>query len=140
MSTIQDSRKTWLATGSLLTVQWKMVSVAKISAAPYLQALAIPCLLFCLWGGRALYSSQLALLWYSFNPLFCERTRGHHVALEPFTGKVLFILFYFFVSLATSQFRLLSHISSLRLSSRYSGQILILRTNDVAHASLPSSH
>ena len=72
-----------------------VVSAAEISAAPYLQALAIPCLLFCLWGGRALYSSQLALLWYSFNPLCCERTRGHHVALEPFTGKLLFILFYF---------------------------------------------
>ena len=72
-----------------------VVSGTEISAASYLQALAILCPLFCLWGGRALNSSQLTLLRYLFNPLFCERTRGHHVALEPFTGKVLFILFYF---------------------------------------------
>ena len=53
MSTVQDPRKTWLATGSLLTVWWKMlVSGAKIVAAPCLLALAVPCLPLCLWCWR----------------------------------------------------------------------------------------
>ena len=66
--------------------------------------------------------------------------QGSPCGIRAFHGKGFIYFILFFVSLATSQFRLLSHISSLRLSSRYSGQILILRTNDVAHASLPSSH
>ena len=36
------------------------------------------------------------------------------------------------------QFGLLSHISSLRLSSVYSGPVLTPRTDDAAHASPPS--
>ena len=42
------------------------------------------------------------------------------------------------VSLAIPQFGLLSHVSSLRLSSGHSGPVLALRTYDAAHASLPS--
>ena len=64
-------------------------------------------------------SSQLAVLWYSLNPLLCEHTRGHHVVLEPFEGK-----FFFFLSLWSPWFGLLSHISSLRLSSGNSGPVL----------------
>ena len=66
------------------------ISGAKIAAAPCLLALAISRLPLCLQGGRALYGSWLALLWYLLNPLFCERARGHHAALEPLVGKVLF--------------------------------------------------
>ena len=70
-----------------------MVSGAEIAGTPCLQALAVSCLPICLWGGRALYSSWLALLWYSFNPLFCECNSGHCVAIEPFMGKVFFFGF-----------------------------------------------
>ena len=72
--------------------------------------------------GKGPVHSCLALLWYLLNPLFCEQTRLH-VRLEPFTGKVLFL---FFSSLAISQFGLLSHISSLRLSSEHSCPVLTL--------------
>ena len=68
------------------------VSGAEIAAAPCLPALAVTCLLLCLQGGRALYGSCLAFLWYSLNPVFCESDRGHCAALEPFVGKVFFCL------------------------------------------------
>lgn len=48
--------------------------------------------------------------------------------------------FFFPVSLIILQFGLLSHISSLRLSSGHSGPVLSLRTVDAAHISLPSSY
>ena len=54
--------------------------------------------------------------------------------MRAFRGKVL----SFYISLAIPQFGLLSHISSLRLSSEHSGPILTLRTNDAACASLSS--
>ena len=73
MSTIQDLRKVWLATGSLLTVWWRMpVSGAKIGVAPCLLALAVPRLPLCLqqWGGACtqpasspLVFSQSFVLW-----------------------------------------------------------------------------
>ena len=62
-----------------------------------------------------------ALFWYSLIPLFCERARLC-IRLEPFIGK----FFYFPLSLAIPQFGLLSHISSLRLSSGHSGPVLTL--------------
>ena len=61
MSTIQDPRKTWLATGSLLTFWWRMpVSVTKIAAAPCLPALAVAHLPLCLRreGGACLVFTQ----------------------------------------------------------------------------------
>ena len=65
MSTVQDPRKTWLATGSLLAV-W-------IEDAPCLMALAVACLPPCLWQGMdGLVHYRLALPWYSLSPLFCE--------------------------------------------------------------------
>ena len=73
-----------------------------------------------------------------FIPLFCEHARVHQGALEPFLGK--FFVCLFSVSLIILQFGLLSHISSLILSSGHSGPVLILRTVDAAHISLPSSH
>ena len=44
------------------------------------------------------------------------------------------------VSLAIPRFGLLSHISSLRLSSGHSGPVLTLRTSYAGCASLPSPH
>ena len=79
--------------------------------------------------------SQLALLWYSLIPLFCERT-WQCLRLELFAGK--FFLSLFSLSLAIPQFWLLSHVSSLRLSSRHSGPVVPL--SSVVHASLFSPH
>ena len=63
ISAVQDPRKMWWTTGSLLTVWWKMRSLGpKIAAAACLQALAIALLPLRLCGGRALYDSRLALL------------------------------------------------------------------------------
>ena len=67
-----------------------MVSGVEIAATHCLQALAVSCLPLCLWGGRALYRSWLALLWYSLNPLICELNSGHRVAVEPFMERSLF--------------------------------------------------
>ena len=79
MSTIQDTRKTWLATGSLLTVWWKMSSLGPRLHQSLASHSGCPCLPLCLRGGRALYSGRLALLW-----CFGECARGDHVVLESF--------------------------------------------------------
>ena len=51
MSTVQDPRKTWLASGSLLAVWWRMlVPGAEIAAASCPAALAVTHLPLCLWG------------------------------------------------------------------------------------------
>ena len=133
MSTVQDPRKTWLATGSLLTVWWRMpVSVAEIAAAPCLLALGVTLLPLSLqqgWGGgmgEGPVCSWLALLWYWSNPSFCEQASVH---VRAFCRKVLFLF-----SLAIPQFGLLSHISSLRLSSGHSCLVLTLSTDDAAHS------
>ena len=107
MSTVQNPRKTWLATGSLITVCWRMpVSGAEIASC------------FPLWlsyaclsasgrvGGWGLVLGWIALLWYSLNLLSCEQVR---LRFRAFCRKVLF----FFSSLTIPQFGLLSHISSL---------------------------
>ena len=81
----------------------------------------------CIW---------LALLWYSLNPLSCEKARLC-LRLEPFAGKFFFFFFFFFLfllSLAIPQFGLLSQVSSLRLSSGHSGLVLTIR--NAARASL----
>ena len=71
------------------------------------------------------------------NLLLCDHARGHCDALEPFAGKIFLLLF---VPLEIPQFGFLSCVSSLRLSSGHSGPVLTLRTDDAAHASLPSPH
>ena len=121
MSTIQDPRKTWLATGSLLTVWWRMLG-SGAELAPCLQALAVPCLPLCFQWGEGPFHIQLALLWYLLSPFLCEQARLC-LRLEFFMGK--FSLF-FSLSLAIPQFGLLSHLSSLRLSSGHSGLVLNL--------------
>ena len=82
-------------------------------------------------GGEGPVHSWLALLWYLFNPLFCEWARLR-IRLEPFEGKFS----SFFPSLTIPQFGLLSHVSSLRLSQGHSGPVLTLSTDYTARASL----
>ena len=128
MSAFQDPRKTWLATGSLLSLVEDAVSGAEIF--PCLPALAVTCLPLCLWWGNGLVCSQLALLWYSLSPLFCEQARLC-LRLELFMGQFslsLSLSFFFLLSLAILQFGLLSHMSSLRLPSVHSGLVLTLST------------
>ena len=57
---------------------------------------------------------QQALLWNCLDPLFCERP-------AMCSGRLIFSL-----SLAIPQFKLLSHVSSLRLPSGPSGPVLTL--------------
>ena len=93
--------------------------------APCLLTLAAPRLPLCLWlgmGGLQLASSPLVfaqsfVLWVAWQ---CLR-------LELFAGK---LSLSFFLSLAIPQFGLLSHISSLRLSSGHSGPVLTLSNAD----------
>ena len=138
MSTVQDPRKTWLATGSLLTVWWRMpVFGAKIAAAPCLLALAVTHLPLYLQQGEGLACSRLALLWYSLNPLFCKWARLC-LRLELFMGKFSLSLSFFFLSLAIPQFGLLSQVSSFRLSSGHSGRVLTLRMQPASRCSAPA--
>ena len=88
MSTIQDPRKTWLETRSLLTVWWRM----PVSGVRFQQLLAFwlwhACL--CVSGyGEGPVHSQLSLLLYLLNPLFCEQAR---LLVRAFHGKFLFFL------------------------------------------------
>ena len=66
------------------------VSAAEI--APHLLALAVACLPLCLQQEEGPACSQLALPWYSLNPLFCERAR---LCLRAFHGKVLSLSLFF---------------------------------------------
>ena len=66
-----------------------------------------------------------ALLWYLLSPLFCERAQ-QCLRLRLFLGKFSLSLSFLSLSLAIPQFGLLSHVSSLRLSSGHSGLVLTL--------------
>ena len=133
MSTIQDPRKTWLAAGSLLS----LVEDASLwgpdcsSPLPSSSGCCPPGSL-PLVEGRGLYAaSQLS---FGVCSILCSVSRPGW-ALEPFMGKFSF----FSLSLAIPQFGLLSHVSSLRLSSGHSGLVLTLSTDYAAHASLSST-
>ena len=107
------------------------ISGAKIAPRP--PALAITLLPLCLRpAGDGPVCSQLALLWYSISPLFCEQA-WQCLRLELFSGK-LFSLSLFSLSLAIPQSGLLSQVSSLRWPSGHSGPVLIL--SNAARASL----
>ena len=111
-------------------------AISGAEIAPHLPALAVAHLPFCLRLGDEPVRSRLALLWYSFSPLFCEWV-WQCLRLELFAGKfsLSFLFFIFlFLSLAIPQFGLLSHISSLRLPSGHSGPDLTL--SNAAQASL----
>ena len=66
----EDFVSSWAPAHSL---EEDAVSVAEI--APCLPALAVSCLPRCLWWEKGPVQSWLALLWYLFNPLFCEQAR-----------------------------------------------------------------
>ena len=108
----EDMVRNWEPAHSLVE---DAVSGAKI--APCLLALAVARRPPCLWWGDGLVRSQLALLWYSLSPLFCEQAR---LRVSTLPRKVLF---FFSFSLAIPQFGLLSHVSSLRLPSGHSGLV-----------------
>ena len=76
---------------------------------------------------------QLALLWYSLSPLFCEQA-WQCLRFELFMGKFSLPLLSLFLSLAIPQFGLLAHVSSFRLSSGHS--CLVLTLSNAARASL----
>ena len=65
-------------------------------------------------GGAGPVHCRLALPWTCSDPLFCER-------LAVCSGRLIFSL-----SFAVHQFKLVSHKSSLRLSSGHSGPVLTL--------------
>ena len=116
-------------------MQFVKDAISGADIAPLLRAQAIACLPASLPpAGDGLVFSQLALLWYSLSPLFCEWTRLC-IRLETFTGK--FSLF-FSLSLAIPQFGLLSHISYLRLSSGHSGPVLTLSMQPVPPCLAPA--
>ena len=115
---------------SLLTVLWKMPSLGLGLQQPLAFQLWLSQVCLSAPGvgrGKGPVCSQLALLWYSLNLVFCE--------LESFIETFSFL---FFSSLVIPQFGLLSHVSSLRLSTGHSGPVLTLSTDDASCTSLPS--
>ena len=87
----------------------------------------------CLQWEEGPVCSQLPLLWYLLNFLFCEWARLC-LKLELFAGKFslsLSLLYFFSFSLAIPQFGLLSHVRSLIISSRHSELVLTLSMKPV---------
>ena len=83
-----DSWKMWLATGRLVTVWWKMPSLGPRLQQPltFWVWLSLTCLSSSSGvhgGGERPIHSQLALLWYSLNTLFCELAK---LCVRAFTG------------------------------------------------------
>ena len=70
-------------------------AISGAEIAPRLQALAVAHLPLCLQQVERLVHSQLALLWYSLSPLFCEQAQ-QRLRLELFMEKFSFSLFDFF--------------------------------------------
>ena len=120
MSTVQYPRNTWFATGSLLPLWWRMPSLGPKLPLTF-QLWLSPACLSASDVGEEPVGSLLALLWHLINPLFCERARMW-LRLELFFLSLS--LFFPFLSLSVLQFGLLSHVSSLRLSSGHSGLVL----------------
>ena len=126
MSTVQDPRKTWLATGSLLAVGRRCHFWGRVCPLPSGSGCRLPTSLLPV--GDRLVHCWLALLWYSLSPLFCEWA-WQCLRLELFMGK-----FSLSLSLAIPEFGLPTHIGSLRLPSGHSGPVLTL--SNAARASL----
>ena len=134
MSTVQDPRKTWLATGSLLLVWQRMPSLG----------LSLP-LAFQLWLLPARLSSSgwgwaspqpLALLWNALSPLFCEWGL-QCLRLELFVGTFSLSLSLFFSSLSLWLAHSLGCYSTLAPSDCPQGiQAQSLTLSNAAHASL----
>ena len=132
MSSIEDPRKAWLATGSLPAVWWMMRSLG-LNMPLSRSGCCPPASLPLVETGPV--GCWLALLWYSLSLLLCERAQ-QCLGLGLFAGKFSLSLFFFFLSLslAISQFGFLSHVSSLRLPSGHS--VTVLTLNNAVCASL----
>ena len=98
MSSIQDSRKAWLATGSLPTVWWMMPSLG-LSLPLSGSGCCPPASLPLVRNGPV--GCWLALLWYLLSPLFCERA-WQCLGLQIFVGKFSLSLFSLSLSLSHS--------------------------------------
>ena len=72
MSAIQNLRKTWLAVGSPLTAWWKICLWDWDCSSPLPSGSGCHKHASLPLGREGPVCSQLALLWYLFNPLFCE--------------------------------------------------------------------
>ena len=89
------SQKVWLATGTLLTVWWRMPSLGPRLSLTFWLWLPHSCLSAS--GGGWAGLQLLALLWYSLSPLFCEwpgSALGYSFWWE--SSVSLFIYLFFF--------------------------------------------
>ena len=131
------SRKTSLVTGSLLTVWWRMPSLGPKLPLAFQLWLSPGCLSASSGGGvgpqlasSPLVFTQSFVLWAGQAvPQSFLRECSHSLSLS-------FFFFYFF--LAIPQFLLLSHISSLSLSSGHSGPVPTLCIQPVPPCSAPA--
>ena len=130
MSTVQDPRKTWLATGSLLTVWWRMpplgprLPLAFGSSCHSLE-----------WGeGAGPQPASSPLVFAQSFVLWVGQAAPYVRALH---RKIL--SFSLSLSLAIPQFGLLSHVSSLRLSSGHSGLVVTLSVQPAPSCPAPAS-
>ena len=134
MSTVQDPRKTWLATGSWPTVWWVMPSVDLWLPLAFQLWLSCTCLSASGGVWASLHSPSSP--WHSLNPLFCERAKLH-LKLELFMKRSLRSLSLLFSSLAISLLGLLSLLSYLRLSSGNCGPVHTLSMQPALPYSAP---
>ena len=131
-----------LATGSLLTVWWKMRCLGPRLQHPLASWLWLPHTCPSASRERGTYIAA-GLLSNDIHSILCSvSVPGVAVWYQSLSQKIsLSLSLSFSLSLMIPWFGLLSHISSLRLSSGHSGLVLTLRTNDdAAHSSLPSPH
>ena len=130
MSTVLDPSKTWISNWE--PAHWWRMLVSGAETALCLLALAVTSLPLCLGWTDGPICSWLALFWYLRYLLLCEWARLHlRLELSPESFFFFFLLF-----LAIPQCGLLSHVSSLRLSSGHSGPVLTLSTDYAAHVPL----
>ena len=85
MSTVQDPRKTWLATGNLFAV-WQGMPYLGLSFQVSGSGCSPPAFLPPVGDGPV--HSWLAVFWYSLSPLFCEQAQ-QCLRLELFKGKIM---------------------------------------------------
>ena len=119
MLTIQNLRKS-------LIRDWRPVCSAVGAAVLGAEPAPFPSPLPPVSGGAGPVHSLRALLWTCSVPLFCERP-------AVCSGRLIFSL-----SFAVPQFKMVTHKSSLRLSSGHSG--LVLTLSNAARSSLFSPH
>ena len=132
MLTVQDPRKTWLATGILHTVWWRMPTLGPRLPLAFRLWLSPACLSVSGW--RWASPQPASSPWYLLNP--CSEQAWLCFRLDLFTGKLSLSLFS--LSLAIPQFVLLCHVSSLRLFSGHSGLVLTLSMQLMPSCSAPA--